>query len=153
MTDSTSVTPTDSDLAFTRKETHGTIAEPAYAGALSFMRRRYTRDLAGADVAVMGVPFDLAVSGRSGARLGPRAGLLLRRRVLAPAGERGDERVHRRLELVARDVAEGGALGERQRVPVLLELGVRDLEERVVGALAPTLLLPRAIGLRLLLLR
>ncbi|RXV66283.1 agmatinase [Roseovarius sp. A46] len=73
MTDSTSVTPTDSDLAFTRKETRGTIAEPAYAGALSFMRRRYTRDLAGADVAVMGVPFDLAVSGRSGARLGPRA--------------------------------------------------------------------------------
>jgi agmatinase len=73
MTDSTSVTPTDSDLAFTRETARGTIAEPAYAGALSFMRRRYTRDLADADVAVMGVPFDLAVSGRSGARLGPRA--------------------------------------------------------------------------------
>lgn len=69
----TSVTPTDSDLAFTRETARGTIAEPAYAGALSFMRRRYTRDLADADVAVMGVPFDLAVSGRSGARLGPRA--------------------------------------------------------------------------------
>ncbi|WP_442970456.1 agmatinase [Roseovarius sp. D22-M7] len=51
----------------------GTVAEPAYAGALSFMRRRYTRDLTGADLAVMGVPFDLAVSDRSGARLGPRA--------------------------------------------------------------------------------
>jgi len=73
MTENTSVTPTDSDLAFTRETARGTIAEPAYAGALSFMRRRYTRDLAGADVAVMGVPFDLAVSGRSGARLGPRA--------------------------------------------------------------------------------
>ena len=73
MTDSTSVTPTDTDLAFTRETARGTIAEPAYAGALSFMRRRYTRDLADADVAVMGVPFDLAVSGRSGARLGPRA--------------------------------------------------------------------------------
>ena len=72
VTDS-SITPTTSDLAFTRPDARGTIAEPAYAGALSFMRRRYTRDLAGADVAVMGVPYDLAVSGRSGARLGPRA--------------------------------------------------------------------------------
>ena len=35
--------------------------------------RRYTRDLSGADVAVMGVPFDLSVSSRSGTRLGPRA--------------------------------------------------------------------------------
>ena len=73
MTDSSSINPTTSDLAFTRPDARGTIAEPAYAGALSFMRRRYTRDLAGADVAVMGVPYDLAVSGRSGARLGPRA--------------------------------------------------------------------------------
>lgn len=71
--DSTSVTPADSDLAFTREALRGSIAEPAYGGALSFMRRRYTRDLVGVDVAVMGVPFDLAVSGRSGTRLGPRA--------------------------------------------------------------------------------
>ncbi len=73
MTDSTSVNPTASDLAFTRPDVRGTIAEPAYAGALSFMRRRYSRDLSGADVAVMGVPFDMSVSGRSGTRLGPRA--------------------------------------------------------------------------------
>jgi len=73
MIDSSSINPTTSELAFTRPDARGTIAEPAYAGALSFMRRRYTRDLAGVDVAVMGVPYDLAVSGRSGARLGPRA--------------------------------------------------------------------------------
>lgn len=73
MTDSSSVTPATSDLAFRRSDPRGTVAEPAYGGALSFMRRRYTRDLTGADLAVMGVPFDLAVSGRSGARLGPRA--------------------------------------------------------------------------------
>ncbi|MBE0452438.1 MAG: agmatinase [Roseovarius sp.] len=73
MTDTTSVNPTATDLAFTRPETRGTLAEPAYAGALSFMRRRYTKDLGGADVAVMGVPFDMSVSGRSGTRLGPRA--------------------------------------------------------------------------------
>jgi agmatinase len=44
-----------------------------YGGALSFLRRRYTRDLTGVDVAVMGVPFDSAVTYRPGCRLGPRA--------------------------------------------------------------------------------
>lgn len=73
MTDSTSVSPVATDLAFTRPDPRGSISEPSYGGALSFMRRRYTRDLTGADVAVMGVPFDLTVSGRSGTRLGPRA--------------------------------------------------------------------------------
>ena len=47
--------------------------EMTYGGALSFLRRRYSRDLAGADVAVVGVPFDGAVTNRPGARLGPRA--------------------------------------------------------------------------------
>jgi agmatinase len=47
--------------------------EMTYGGALSFLRRRYTRDLAGVDVAVMGFPYDAAVTNRPGARLGPRA--------------------------------------------------------------------------------
>lgn len=62
-----------SDLAFTRTGDHGTVVEPSYGGATSFMRRRYTRDLAAADVAVVGIPYDLATTNRSGARLGPRA--------------------------------------------------------------------------------
>src|SRR3954466_7165515 len=45
----------------------------APAGALSFMRRRYSRDLAGVDVAVWGIPLDTAVSNRPGARFGPQA--------------------------------------------------------------------------------
>ena len=61
------------DLAFTRDGLHGTTSEPTYAGALSFMRRRYSKDLAGADLAVLGVPFDTATTNRPGARLGPRA--------------------------------------------------------------------------------
>jgi agmatinase len=61
------------DLAFTREGDHGTIVEPAYGGATSFMRRRYSRDLAAVDVAVVGIPYDLATTNRSGARLGPRA--------------------------------------------------------------------------------
>jgi agmatinase len=62
-----------SDLAFTRDSDHGTIIEPAYGGATSFMRRRFSRDLAGCDVAVVGIPYDLATTNRSGARLGPRS--------------------------------------------------------------------------------
>jgi agmatinase len=51
----------------------GGAREPTYGGALSFMRRRYTHDLKGVDLAVWGIPFDAAVSNRPGARLGPQA--------------------------------------------------------------------------------
>ena len=61
------------DQAFTRLSPYGTTSEPTYSGALSFLRRRYTKELAGVDVAVVGVPFDLATTNRPGARLGPRA--------------------------------------------------------------------------------
>lgn len=44
-----------------------------FLGELSFGRRRYTRDLDGADIAVVGVPFDSATVNRPGARFGPRA--------------------------------------------------------------------------------
>jgi len=47
--------------------------EPTYGGALSFMRRRYSRDLAGVDAVVWGIPFDSSVSNRPGARFGPQA--------------------------------------------------------------------------------
>ena len=60
------------DHAFTggRK---GPAHDPTYAGALSFMRRRYSKDVAGCDLAIWGVPFDLAVSNRPGTRFGPQA--------------------------------------------------------------------------------
>ncbi len=59
------------DDAFRRTDIKGTNWEPTYAGALSFMRRKYSRDLAGVDIAVTGVPFDQAVSHRPGTRFGP----------------------------------------------------------------------------------
>lgn len=61
------------DLAVTRDSYYGTIGEPVYSGVLSFMRRKYTKQLADVDVAVVGVPFDLSVTNRPGARFGPRA--------------------------------------------------------------------------------
>jgi agmatinase len=62
-----------SDYAITRDSLYGTTPEPTYAGITSFMRRKYTRDLAGVDVAVTGIPLDTATTNRPGARFGPRA--------------------------------------------------------------------------------
>jgi agmatinase len=64
---------TDIDTAFTRKGTRGHSFENAFAGATSFLRRTYTKDLTGVDLAVTGVAFDQAVSHRAGTRFGPRA--------------------------------------------------------------------------------
>ena len=64
---------TQVDLAFTATERRGLAFENAFGGATSFLRRRYSKDLTGADVAVTGVPFDQAVTHRPGTRFGPRA--------------------------------------------------------------------------------
>lgn len=61
------------DVAFARPDLRGAAFENAFGGATSFLRRRYTKDLAGVDLAILGVPFDQAVTNRPGARLGPRA--------------------------------------------------------------------------------
>jgi agmatinase len=63
----------ENDHAITREDLRGTIPEPTYGGVTSFMRRKYTKDMTGVDVAVLGVPFDTATTNRSGTRLGPRA--------------------------------------------------------------------------------
>lgn len=64
---------TQTDLAFLRDDPRGLATEKsAFAGATSFLRRRYTRDLRG-DLAITGVPFDQAVTHRPGTRFGPRA--------------------------------------------------------------------------------
>ncbi len=47
--------------------------ENPFAGVVSFLRRPYTKDVSGFDLAVTGVPFDQAVTHRPGARFGPRA--------------------------------------------------------------------------------
>ncbi|MCV3765330.1 agmatinase [Rhizobium sp. TRM95796] len=61
------------DNAFTAKSLKSAATDPTYAGALSFMRRKYTKSLTGVDAVVWGIPFDAAVSHRPGARFGPRA--------------------------------------------------------------------------------
>ena len=64
----------DSDIqidgAIARKSPYGLLREPTFAGVLSFMRRNYSKDLTDAELVISGIPLDLAVSYRSGARLG-----------------------------------------------------------------------------------
>jgi len=60
------------DRAFTATSPFGVGMGHTFAGALSLFRRRYAKDPTGADVAVLGIPFDLAVTNRPGTRFGPR---------------------------------------------------------------------------------
>jgi agmatinase len=61
------------DNAFTARSPLGRSGDPTYAGALSFMRRKYSKVVKDADAVVWGIPFDAAVSNRPGARFGPQA--------------------------------------------------------------------------------
>lgn len=61
------------DYAFTAHTRRGAASDPTYAGALSFMRRKFTKNVSGADAVVWGIPFDAAVTNRPGARFGPQA--------------------------------------------------------------------------------
>ncbi|MCC5956976.1 MAG: agmatinase [Natronohydrobacter sp.] len=61
------------DTALTRERRKGLSFENTFGGATSFLRRSYTKDLVGVDLAVTGVCFDQATTNRSGARFGPRA--------------------------------------------------------------------------------
>jgi hypothetical protein len=61
------------DQAFMRDDLKGLSFENAFGGATSLFRRRYSKDLAGVDLVLTGVPFDQAVTHRPGTRFGPRA--------------------------------------------------------------------------------
>lgn len=63
------------DRAFVSKKGAPNVFEPVYSGALSYLRRRYTKDFRddSVDVVVSGVPFDLGTTNRPGARFGPRS--------------------------------------------------------------------------------
>ena len=67
------IAPELGDQAWRSDKADGHFFEPTYSGALSFLRRPYSRQFDGVDVAVTGVPYDGAVTYRPGTRLGPRA--------------------------------------------------------------------------------
>ena len=61
------------DRTFTANTPFGINEENTFSGALSLFRRPYAKDPAGADIAILGIPFDQAVTNRPGTRFGPRA--------------------------------------------------------------------------------
>ena len=61
------------DHAFTATTLTSAATDPTHAGVLSFMRRKYTKNLKGVSTAIWGIPFDAATSNRPGARFGPQA--------------------------------------------------------------------------------
>lgn len=64
---------TSIDHAFTATNLTSAASDPTFAGALSFMRRRFTKSLEEVDAVVWGIPFDAATSNRPGTRFGPQA--------------------------------------------------------------------------------
>lgn len=61
------------DRAFSGYSPFGMVDQDTYSGALSFLRRPYSKHVGDADVVVSGIPYDLAVTNRPGTRFGPRA--------------------------------------------------------------------------------
>lgn len=61
------------DSAITTQDLHAPAGDNTFSGVMSFMRRKYTKDVSGADVVVWGIPLDTSVTNRSGARFGPAA--------------------------------------------------------------------------------
>ncbi len=61
------------DHAFSARNLTSAAEDPTHAGALSFMRRKFSKRLKDVDAVVWGIPFDAAVSNRPGARFGPQA--------------------------------------------------------------------------------
>ena len=62
-----------SDYAITANSLLGTGEDPTFSGVMSFMRRKYTKDVEGADLVVWGIPLDTSVTNRPGTRFGPNA--------------------------------------------------------------------------------
>ncbi len=61
------------DSGFRGKLGQGMSHTPSFGGAVSFFRTPFRANLSNVDLAVTGVPLDIATTNRSGARLGPRA--------------------------------------------------------------------------------
>ncbi|MEM7068952.1 MAG: agmatinase [Pseudomonadota bacterium] len=62
-----------SDFAVTANSLLGTGEDSTFSGVMSFMRRKYTKNVDGADMVVWGIPLDTSVTNRPGTRFGPAA--------------------------------------------------------------------------------
>ncbi|MGI9350721.1 MAG: agmatinase [Rhizobiaceae bacterium] len=62
-----------SDHAITATSLLGSGEDSTFSGVTSFMRRKYTKNVEGADLVVWGIPLDTSVTNRPGTRFGPNA--------------------------------------------------------------------------------
>ena len=62
-----------SDYAITAQGFLGAGEDATFSGVMSFMRRKYSKNVDGADLVVMGIPLDTSVTNRPGTRFGPAA--------------------------------------------------------------------------------
>lgn len=62
-----------SDHAVTATSLMGHGEDATFSGVMSFMRRKFTKQVEGADIVVMGIPLDTSVTNRPGTRFGPNA--------------------------------------------------------------------------------
>ncbi len=62
-----------SDHAITSQSLLGFGEDSTFAGVMSFMRRKFTKEVEGADLVVWGIPLDTSVTNRPGTRFGPAA--------------------------------------------------------------------------------
>ncbi len=109
---------------------------PMWSGATSFARLPYAADPAGLDLAVVGAPFDAAVSNRPGTRFGPRA---IRQASAMLAWERTWP--HARDPLEARKVGDWGDIAFDYGRPETIPAAIHDALAAIHAAGAATLLL------------
>jgi guanidinopropionase len=109
---------------------------PPYAGVPTFLSLPYAADTEGLDIAVVGVPMDLGVSNRPGARFGPRAVRTIER--VGPYHP-----TFRAVPKAAVRVADVGDVPFRSRYS--LEQSLEDIE-RYYGALHVRRVRPLSVG-------
>jgi agmatinase len=83
----------------TRYEPANSFETPRFSGVRTFMRLPHVRDLANADVAIVGAPFDTGASFRAGARFGPE-GIRSVSHLLRPYNPSQDVPIFERLSVI-----------------------------------------------------
>lgn len=107
-----------------------------YAGIPTFLDMPYNEDFAGLDVALIGIPMDLGVTNRSGARFGPRAVRVIER--VGPYSHALDE--------VPRGVLKAADIGDvPMRSRFSLSQSLEDIEE-FFKAIVAAGVIPLSVG-------
>ena len=95
-------------------------AMPRFAGLATFMRLPYVEDVAGLDIAMIGVPFDVGTTNRAGARHGPRQVRDMSTMI---------RRVHHVSKIAPFDLCRCADVGDVPINPIDLEVSLKSIED------------------------